>query len=97
LSRAIANGTDVQAKWLQKIIENYPRYNANWLLTGKGEMLNRATNDGDTNAGSGQQNYSDSPDVLRAHVEEKDQPFYNFSTKVMHFYHTAKLFDAFIY
>ena len=24
LSRAIANGTDIQAKWLEKIVENYP-------------------------------------------------------------------------
>lgn len=39
LSRAIANNTDIQAKWLQKIVEKYPQYNANWLLTGQGPML----------------------------------------------------------
>jgi len=39
LSRAIANGTDIQYKWVQKIVENYPQYSTNWLLTGKGEML----------------------------------------------------------
>lgn len=39
LSRAIANGTDIQAKWLEKIVENYPTYSAEWLLTGEGEML----------------------------------------------------------
>lgn len=39
LSRAIKNQTDIQAKWLTKIVENYPRYNPEWLLTGKGEML----------------------------------------------------------
>ena len=39
LSRAINNGTDIQAKWLQIIVENYPVYSADWLLTGKGEML----------------------------------------------------------
>lgn len=39
LSRAIANGTDIQAKWLEKIVENYPLYSAEWLLTGEGEML----------------------------------------------------------
>ena len=27
------------AKWLIEIVENYPRYSANWLLTGKGEMF----------------------------------------------------------
>lgn len=39
LSRAINNGTDIQAKWLQIIVENYPLCSADWLLTGKGEML----------------------------------------------------------
>lgn len=39
LSRAIANGTDIQSKWLQAIIENYPRYSGEWLLTGEGDML----------------------------------------------------------
>lgn len=39
LSRAIANSTDIQSKWISKIVENYPRYSVEWLLTGKGEML----------------------------------------------------------
>ena len=39
LSRAIANGTDIQSKWIQAIVENYPRYSAEWLLSGKGEMI----------------------------------------------------------
>lgn len=39
LSRAIANGTDIQSKWLVLIVENYPQYNADWLLTGQGSML----------------------------------------------------------
>jgi predicted RNase H-like nuclease (RuvC/YqgF family) len=39
LSRALNNNSDVQAKWIQAIVENYPRYSAEWLLTGKGEML----------------------------------------------------------
>ena len=39
LSRAIANGTDIQSKWIQAIVENYPQYSAQWLLTGTGEML----------------------------------------------------------
>lgn len=36
-SRALANGTDIQSKWLVKIAENYPQYSTNWLLTGEGE------------------------------------------------------------
>lgn len=39
LSRAINNGTDIQSKWLQVIVENYPQYSADWLLSGKGNML----------------------------------------------------------
>lgn len=39
LSRAISNGTDIQAKWIQIIADNYPQYSPEWLLTGKGSML----------------------------------------------------------
>lgn len=39
ISRAIKNGTDIQAKWLQLTVENYPAYSTDWLLTGKGSML----------------------------------------------------------
>lgn len=39
LSRAINNGTDIQSKWLQSIVENYPQYSEAWLLTGNGPML----------------------------------------------------------
>ena len=43
LSRAINNGTDIQSKWLQIIVDNYPLYSAEWLLTGKGEMIAKPT------------------------------------------------------
>lgn len=39
LSRAIANNTDIQAKWIQKIVENYPKYSIEWIITGHGDML----------------------------------------------------------
>lgn len=38
LSRAISNGTDIQSKWLQNIVENYPQYSAEWLLAGRGSI-----------------------------------------------------------
>lgn len=37
------NGTDIQMKWIQKIVENYPKYNPDWLLTGKEPMLKGET------------------------------------------------------
>lgn len=39
LSRAINNGTDIQSKWIQILVENYPDYSTRWLLTGKGNIL----------------------------------------------------------
>lgn len=39
LSRAINNGTDIQSKWVQIIVENYPQYSPRWLMTGRGKML----------------------------------------------------------
>ena len=47
LSRAIANGTDIQSKWLEAIVENYPQYSAQWILTGIGEMLISGTGEAD--------------------------------------------------
>src|SRR5690606_25647507 len=41
-SRALANGTDIQSKWLIKLIENYPHYSSEWLLTGNGEIQKSA-------------------------------------------------------
>lgn len=39
LSRAKRNNTSISVEWIMKILENYPKYNANWLLKGKGEMI----------------------------------------------------------
>lgn len=38
-SRALAQGTDIQSKWIVNVLERYPRYSARWLLTGQGEMI----------------------------------------------------------
>ncbi|TDN93385.1 hypothetical protein DET49_104111 [Salegentibacter sp. 24] len=41
LSRAISKGTDIQAKWLIALVDNYPQYSAEWILTGNGPMLQK--------------------------------------------------------
>lgn len=40
LSRALANNSDIQSKWIQNVIFAFPKYSATWLLTGEGEMIN---------------------------------------------------------
>ncbi|GHT15692.1 hypothetical protein AGMMS4956_16220 [Bacteroidia bacterium] len=45
IRKAIANSTDIQSKWVAKIVENYPQLSAEWLLIGKGEMLRNAEPD----------------------------------------------------
>ena len=42
-TRALANGTDIQSKWLISLVEKYPQYSSEWLLKGEGEMLKPAT------------------------------------------------------
>lgn len=39
LAKSIAKGTNISTLWMSKIIEMMPKYNAAWLLTGKGEMI----------------------------------------------------------
>ncbi|WP_188465508.1 helix-turn-helix transcriptional regulator [Marivirga lumbricoides] len=41
ISNAIKNSKDIRASWLSIIIETYPEIDANWLLTGKGEMISK--------------------------------------------------------
>lgn len=45
LSRAINNRTDIQSKWIEIIVENYPQYSTRWLLTGYGSMLHNKPED----------------------------------------------------
>ena len=38
LSRAINNNTDIQSKWIQMILQKYPKYNPEWVITGDGNI-----------------------------------------------------------
>lgn len=53
LSRAIAQRTDIQTKWIERIVENYPDIDANWLITGQGEMFKQNVPKPNTSAPSG--------------------------------------------
>lgn len=39
LSRAIVNNSDIQSKWILKVIEHYPQYSCEWLLKNEGPMI----------------------------------------------------------
>ena len=47
LSKSMMNGSDISGKWLSKIIEIYPHYNARWLMTGAGSMVAPSIEDND--------------------------------------------------
>lgn len=38
ISRALANNTDIQSKWISAIAKLFPNYSAEWILTGNGKM-----------------------------------------------------------
>jgi phage repressor protein C with HTH and peptisase S24 domain len=39
ISRAFKNGTDIQSKWISKVVDTYSDLDVNWLITGEGEMI----------------------------------------------------------
>lgn len=39
LSRAIGKNSDIQLKWVLKIVEIYPQYSCEWLIKGEGSMI----------------------------------------------------------
>lgn len=43
LTRAYNKKTDIQSKWVTRIAENYPLYNAFWILTGTGDHENETS------------------------------------------------------
>lgn len=39
ISRAVKGGTNIGSNVIEKLVENYPDINTEWLLRGKGEMI----------------------------------------------------------
>ena len=67
LSRAISNQTDIQAKWLECIVENYPQYSTRWLLCGEGEMIDKGHKLVKTNPAKGE-NYVPPTTPIGEHI-----------------------------
>ena len=44
IRKAIAKNTDIQSKWIESIVENYPHISLEWLITGQGGMLKTEQN-----------------------------------------------------
>jgi len=44
IRRAIKNNSDIQSKWIPLISDNYPELNIEWLINGRGSMLNSEKN-----------------------------------------------------
>lgn len=68
LTKAIAKNTDIQAKWLQAIADNYPQYSTHWLITGEGDIL--VQTDSYPKESS---NNSDISKFLMVQIKEKDR------------------------
>lgn len=72
LSRAKAQNTDIQAKWIEKIVENYPLIDANWLLTGIGEMYRKGESNANIDSESSS-NVRSLIEILNRTLIEKDK------------------------
>ena len=68
LSRALTQGTDIQFKWVGKIVENYPHYSAQWLLTGEGEMLLSSSDKHEGTTKELRRNYEETTDLSKAGI-----------------------------
>ncbi|QSW87164.1 MULTISPECIES: hypothetical protein [Flavobacterium] len=70
LSRAIARNSDIQAKWILKIIENYPQYNCEWLIKNEGPMIRKNnTTESDTIISEQNINYKELAEARKETIE----------------------------
>lgn len=77
IRKSIAKKSDIQAKWIAVISENYPDIDIKWLLTGKGDMLRTSTparSESPTSYVAPKEESSDSiAMLLRDMLREKDE------------------------
>jgi repressor LexA len=43
IQTVVKNGTNIGSKWVTKIIEKFPQYNPDWIMTGSGNVLRTIT------------------------------------------------------
>ena len=70
ISKSLRSGTDISAKWLLSIVEKFPHYNLNWLMTGEGPMLGQETSGDLTIPKELAQMFSDMAATIRSQQEE---------------------------
>ena len=70
ISRAIKYGTDIQVKWLTKVVENYPQISTEWLLTGNGEMYKSKTSNEQSERKDLLKEINDREEIIRKQAEQ---------------------------
>lgn len=70
ISRAIKYGTDIQVKWLTKVVENYPQISTEWLLTGNGEMYKSKTSNEQSEWNVLLKEINDRDEIIRKQAEQ---------------------------
>ena len=71
ISRAIKYGTDIQAKWVCIMVENYPHISADWLLKGEGSMVKQPSSNENTHINDKLLSIiNEKDDIIRQQAEE---------------------------
>jgi len=74
IQKCISRSSDINSVWLSNIAEKYPQYNAEWILTGKGDMLRKHNADeGDVNEPAGEDGQSRDKEIYRLQRECYDK------------------------
>lgn len=73
IANSIKNRTDIQSKWVSKIIEIFPDVDSRWLILGTGEMISDNNIVSEPVAIYNNKDYKDPPEKCSncVHLEEK--------------------------
>lgn len=84
LSRAIANNSDIQSKWISKIVEIYPNYSCEWLIKSEGPMIrkNNSNNDFDPILAEQNINYKELAEARKETIESMKKEILHLEEKI---------------